>query len=282
MRATREAPEIIRWLGTRRYQEGRAPDYAIIKMIVIGSSIDPLTVLLLRSGSAGQLCRTKTYRGILTTIDRELGHLRSVTLRNTRLDVDWLESLRYRVYEAIIDEPTLAQQRRQFRIVRSSVSDQDRPSPVRLQIFSVPHLKQDTPVLLGERAIYSGLNYARDFSDAVRELLEAHCDAAKLMRLRFLSSALTKRPRPEAFPVVTKYLIPELYRYLLPFYPARAHENLEHVGPPGRAAFLRRLMNDIAAVLRFERPDLCARLTWGEVLAAVSRFRARTAEGSYS
>ena len=289
---TRDAPEIIQRLCARRDRDGHAPDYAVIKMIAMNGSIDPLTMLLLRSGSIGRLFRTKTYQGILTAIKRELTHLRSVNLVDTSPDVDQLESLRYRVYQALIDEPALARQGRQFGVVRPAMSDQDQleiqasipsPVPVRLQIFSVPHLEQEMPVLLGERVIYSGLNYARDFSDAARELLEAHCDRARLMRLRFLSSGWTRRPRPEAFPVVTKYLIPELYRYLLPFYRARAHARLEHLGPPGRAAFPRQLMNDIAAVLRFERPDLCAKLTWGQVLAAVRRSRERTSEaGSYS
>jgi len=225
-------------------------------MITAGAPINPLTMLLLHPGvapySLGQLFRTKTYGGILATIDEQVKHLRSVTLTDTKRDIDRLEALHFYVYQALIDEPELARQGRRFQIVAQLLPTGPKaiqaqphpppPTPVRVQVWSIPQSKEGTSTLLGEQVIRSGEDFAAQFSQAVTLLLERHCDVATLHRLRFRSPWWTKRPRPESFPVVTKWLIPLFYDYLKPFYETRRYEITERMAGPG--AFPRDLMKD--------------------------------------
>src|SRR5205085_974308 len=81
----------------------------------------------------------------------------------------------------------------------------------------------------------------------------------------------TRRRDPRGYPIVTKYLIPSLYDYLKPNYQA-AHTYRHADMSRGPGAYPRRLMRDIAMILKAERPDLCATLKWSHVVAAISRY----------
>ena len=74
-------------------------------------------------------------------------------------------------------------------------------------------------------------------------------------------------------PAMTMVLIPALYDYLQPFYPARPYTSGQKGLRPARFAVPFQLMRDIAAILQRERPDLCRDLDWRQVLGIVHRYK---------
>lgn len=97
-------------------------------------------------------------------------------------------------------------------------------------------------------------------------LLRKYC--RPLFRLR-VGHAWRTRRAPSGWRVLTQQVIPQLYDYLRPFYPARRYsagqEGMSHDKYP------RALLRDVRDLLAAERPDLAAGLTEEQVRAVVQR-----------
>ncbi len=292
-------PDVIR----RLVAKGVA--YTFIKMVVINSPLDPLTTLLLHPNGAanplGGLFRTATYGKILAAVAAEEARVRSLRLvseAQRRAALRELTHLKFTAYQALLTEPALAKQDRRFVLrliptgfdngapMSQALLDQLMKNPGKylgplpgtpvyinapssVQVWTLPKRRLSLGRLLATRTIPSGDGYPEAFCQAVAELLHAHCSAAALMRIRFRATWRTAR-NPEAWPAVTRYLIPALYDFLKPAYPARryTHGRLR----PGPGAFPAELINDIAEVLRVELPGLAGQLRPSQVRDAIRRY----------
>ncbi len=255
-------------------------NYGHILTIVHGVRVDAATALMLGStvdsGLAAML-RTGTSGQILAAIDAEIDQVTSLRLVSDRIKQEALRFLTYwkhSVYVAVLGEPALAQQGRAFRFTVVPTGF-DAAGPLylwpdqRIQVWSLPGGTGGPPVLLDERLVGTREEYTANWVRAVQELLAQHCQIEPLLRRRYLATARSFRHRP-GWPVVTQTLIPRLYDYLRPSYPTRRYTKGRHAAGP--AAYPRRLMEDMAELLRLERPDLCDGLTWRHVQAAVQRY----------
>jgi len=78
---------------------------------------------------------------------------------------------------------------------------------------------------------------------------------------------------PGGWPMLTQKVIPALYDYLHPFYPARSYRK-EHRFPTS-GDYPTQLLQDITDILRLEMPPIAAHLTVERVQAAVQRYLER-------
>ena len=254
--------------------------YGHILMIVHGVPIDPTTALILSSpadSGLAALLRTGTYAQILGALDAEIGQITSLRLMSDRIKQEALRFLAFwkrSVYVALLGEPALAHQGRAFRCSlvptgRDAEGLLYRWPDERIQVWGLPGGPGATPVLLEERLVGTREDYTVHWLRAVEALLARHCQLEPLVRRRYLAAWRSFRDRP-GWPVVTQTLIPRLYDYLRPYYPTRRYTTGRRA--PGPAAYPRRLMEDLAELLRLERPELCDGLTGRHVQAAVQRY----------
>lgn len=261
-------------------------NYAGVKLIIASADIEPITTFLLRRDAASdpmaRLFREGSYGRILDAIDTEEKHVRRLFLSGDdtrRQALSRLDGLMFSVYQSLLTEPALAAQGRLFKVLLCATDldpDADgspRPRyinpPLRIEVWTRPKGKRQEPRLLDERVLPPGEDLPKRFSLAVVDLLKAHCRIEELRRLRFRRRWWTGRS-PEGWPVVTQRLVPRLYDFLRRWYPTRPYAGSGSNPEPG--ALNRRVMRDIADILRMERPDLCAKLTLPRVRAAVSRY----------
>jgi hypothetical protein len=257
-----------------------AIQYGHILTIVQAVPVDPTTALILGSpedSGLAALLRTGTYAQILGALDAEIRQIRALRLMSDRIKRDALRFLAFwkrSVYVALLGEPALAHQGRAFRFALLPTG-RDTEGPLylwpdeRIQVWGLPGGTGAAPVLLEERRVGTRENYTVQWLRAVEALLARHCQLEPLVRRRYLAAWRSFRDRP-GWPVVTQTLIPRLYDYLRPYYPTRRYTTGRRA--PGPAAYPRRLMEDLAELLRLERPELCDGLTGRHVQAAVQRY----------
>lgn len=291
-------PAVLRRLHALLGDDERSPSkYGFIKAIVDGAPLDWVDASLILPSAipdpVRDFFRRRSYDQILKRIEREERQAQSSTFWSAEEKDSFLFRLNVfqrRVYEALMNEPALRDQERQFRRCIMCV-----PTPpkngeeehverglvavaLHLQVWTCPKQNGEEARLLGEEVIphegdYSSKfkqaadRFAAKFGPAVDRLLSAHCQVDKLMRLHFRRLWWTKRRSPTGFPVVTGYLVPTLYDFLRPGYPIRARS--------GPGAYPQQLMRDIADILRLERRDLCSALTPSQVRTAVGRYLVR-------
>ena len=268
---------------------GRLPpevEYAFVKTIVFNAPVDPMTTLLLHPAAASdpmaRTFREDPYGEILDAIEVQEAQIRGLTLVGDHSKQEPLKSLaglRSFVYRSLLAEPALAEQGREFTVQMIPTGyDDDGPLyiwPSRLiQVWARPEREGEQPRLLDRRLLLGDVGPA-GYNLAVADLLKTHCSLEELRRLRFCSTWWTRRD-PDGWPVVTKYLIPRLYDYLLPYYRKRRWAGYTRKPRPEQVEFPRRLMDDIADILRMELRQLCKGLTWSQVYGA-ARQHARAA-----
>lgn len=275
-------PSALRGDLLQRLPADVVENYAYVKLIITSAPIELMGTLLLHPDGASdpmaRLFRKGSYGKILDAIDAEEKQVRRLDLigNNTRRQaLSRLQGLRVFVYRSLLAEPALATQGRSFRELISATDSDADGSPryiypqLRIQVWTRPKGKRQEPKLLGERVVPPGEDWPERFSLAVADLLKAYCSMDDLLRLRFRRRWWTGRG-PEGWPVVTQCLVPALYDFLRPYYPTRPYTGSGSNPDPG--ALNRRLMRDIADILRMERPELCVKLTPPRVRAAVSRY----------
>jgi hypothetical protein len=75
---------------------------------------------------------------------------------------------------------------------------------------------------------------------------------------------------PEGWPLITQHVVPRLFEYLRPFYPARHYRDHRQAERAGH--YSAQLRRDITDIIRLELPHLARELTIGRVTAAIQRY----------
>jgi hypothetical protein len=92
--------------------------------------------------------------------------------------------------------------------------------------------------------------------------------------------SISKRS-PQGWPICTRLIIPQLYEFMLPHYPASSHLWLRHRVRPQSARskplaqFPKELLTDMLEILRLEDPHLFGKTTPHQLKSAVQRHLAR-------
>jgi hypothetical protein len=75
--------------------------------------------------------------------------------------------------------------------------------------------------------------------------------------LEFAPAALTSGRQRYAWPIYSRFVVPRLYEYMLPFYSSKAHysELLDQLKPERTARYPKALFEDMLAILQLEHPD---------------------------
>jgi hypothetical protein len=283
--ATSGEPEWLTRIQTLTDAEHRPLEYTYVKMIVWTVPADPLARILANPSSAStpleDLLRKSSYGKILDAIEEQEAGVRGVTLLSDAARQKALRELailKHAVYGSLLQEPLLEQQARAVRLTLfpTGTSETGRPVFVHpdasLQFWTHDPKGEGRPGLLGERTIRGGDSFVMECNEAIAQLLVTQCDFDALRQLRFRS----KTPRGCTRlvpPTVTMGLVPGLYDYLQPFYPARPYTRERSKSRLAREAVPFQLIRDIATILPWERPDLCPALHWRQVLGAVHRYR---------
>jgi hypothetical protein len=75
---------------------------------------------------------------------------------------------------------------------------------------------------------------------------------------------------PAGWPILTQYVIPALYDYLRPYYPARSYRHHRQLISDGH--FPAALRRDITDLIKFECPHVAGALTIERVTASIQRY----------
>jgi hypothetical protein len=104
------------------------------------------------------------------------------------------------------------------------------------------------------------------------------------MKKGSLRRYLVSSRKPQGWPLYTRIIIPQLYEFLVPHYPNRAHHSEKRdTGPEKRRAlFPTELLRDMLEILQIEHPRVFGKTTVNQLKASVRRHLDRKAGGTKS
>jgi hypothetical protein len=104
------------------------------------------------------------------------------------------------------------------------------------------------------------------------------------LKMGSLRRYLVSARKPQGWPMYTKIIIPQLYEFLIPYYPNPAHHSEKRDTTPEKrmALFPTELLRDMLEILQIEHPHVFGKATVNQLKASVRRHLDRKAGGTKS